>query len=282
MLGLRRASAWWYATGGLCGVALFYLAFVCTRYGQQVDAAAFAQLPELDSALNPALVASRVAVPVVAAIVGAVFAVVALARGQWRSVVSAVVVAVAPSLIAVVAKAVLPRPQLGPSAYAWNTFPSGHMAVTGAVLCAVVWLRPPWIPARALRIAALALGTAFGWALVLSYAHRPADVAGSALLTAAVIAVARATGAGRPWLPLARWRRPALAVGAGILLQFAALYVPGVPGLRFVGTLGTVLVIAGTFAAALLLVPSGREWRAPIQRLVLVGDARDIEFPRPK
>jgi membrane-associated phospholipid phosphatase len=279
--GGLRAAAWAQAGVLLGAFAGSYLLFVCTPAGQHVDAAGFGQVPELDTALHGILEASRLVVPLALGVVVAVLAIGALVQRRVREVLGALALVVISSLAAVAAKPLLPRPRFGENGYPWNTFPSGHTAVATALLCAALWLAPRRLSGTGLRVGLVVLGTAFGWALVVSYAHRQADVAGSGILVAAVAALIAALQ-GRVALPNSTWRRLAAVAAVGVALQAIAAYAPGLAGLRFAGALGTVLVIAASCAAALALVPSGgRGGRPAVQRLVGVDDARKVELPRP-
>lgn len=297
-------SRWWAVAGLLAAFVLCYAAFVCTPVGQRVDAAAFGQLPELNSAFPALFRDSRIVVPGVFGVLAGVGAIRALVQRRWGEVIRVIVFVALSSLLAVVAKPLLPRPQFGAAGYSWNTFPSGHLAVTLALICAALRLAPGRLATPPARTVLWVIAAAFGWGLVLSYAHRQADVVGGALIVATVLAaegaVATAAAAramprpaqqqaaqpaavparaqprnGAPVTPAA-WRAVALAALAGVAIQVLADYLPGWEVLRFVSATGTVLIIAASCGVALLLVPSDRDGD-PVERLVLVGDARDVE-----
>lgn len=160
-----------------------------TAAGQQADAGAFRTLAPLHDVGRDVAGALRRGLPVACAVVVAVLGVVALVRRAWRDLVAAVLVVVGTVGIALGLREVLVRPDLGGYGYAYQTFPSGHVAVVGG-LCVAIWILWPWPGSRAVAgWAGLGVTAVAALASVVTYAHRPSDVVGS-LLVAAAVAVA--------------------------------------------------------------------------------------------
>lgn len=186
-----RARAARTALGAAILFVLDDLVLCHTRIGQRVDNALFSfvltEIPPgvrrvLDDLARPYLVLGLGVTVLVLAIRSAL-------REPKRVAVAAVALLSVPLAHAV--RMTWTRPDLGVPGYLNNTFPSTHAAAGTALLlgCLALW------PRR--------LGRAEGWsaAVVLLvilvgnvawYAHRPADVVGSALLAVAVTAFAAA------------------------------------------------------------------------------------------
>jgi membrane-associated phospholipid phosphatase len=189
----------------LVAAALFLLADVVlcrTRVGQQVDGRVFSifveRTPEglrrvLDDLARPSLLLGLAAALTLLALRCA-------AREPRRVGVAAVALLAVPLAHAI--RSSWTRPDLGVAGYAANTFPSTHAAAGIALLigCLALWPRPLRRP-EALGGAAVAVVVLAG--NVAWYAHRPADVLGSALLSVAVAAF----GSALLDEPLLRWAR---------------------------------------------------------------------------
>lgn len=157
-----------------------------TVAGQRADAGAFRTLAPLHDAGRDLAGALRRGLPVACAAVVAVLGVVALVRRAWRDLLAAVVVVLGTVGIALGLREVLVRPDLGGYGYAYQTFPSGHVAVVGG-LCIAIWLLWPWPTSRAVAgWAGLGVTAVAALASVVTYAHRPSDVVGSLLVAAGV------------------------------------------------------------------------------------------------
>jgi membrane-associated phospholipid phosphatase len=160
-----------------------------TAAGQQADAGTFRTLAPLHDAGRDVAGALRRGLPVACAGVVAVLGVIALVHRAWRDLVAAVLVVVGTVGIALGLRELLVRPDLGGYGYAYQTFPSGHVAVVGG-LCVAIWLLWPWPTSRNVAgWAGLGVTAVAALASVVTYAHRPSDVVGS-LLVAAAVAVA--------------------------------------------------------------------------------------------
>ena len=186
-----RARAARTALGAAVLFVLTDLVMCHTRIGQQVDNALFSfvlnEIPPglrrlLDDLARPYLVLGLGGAALLLAVRSAL-------REPKRVAVAAVSLLSVPLAYAI--RTTWTRPDLGVPGYLDNTFPSTHAAAGTALLlgCLALW------PRR--------LGRAEGWgaAVVLLvilvgnvawYAHRPADVLGSALLAVAVTAFAAA------------------------------------------------------------------------------------------
>ncbi|WP_197088842.1 phosphatase PAP2 family protein [Cellulosimicrobium funkei] len=157
-----------------------------TVAGQRADAGAFRTLAPLHDAGRDLAGALRRGLPVACAAVVAVLGMVAVVRRAWRDLLAAVVVVLGIVGIALGLREVLVRPDLGGYGYAYQTFPSGHVAVVGG-LCVAIWLLWPWRSSRAAAgWAAIGVTAVAALASVVTYAHRPSDVVGSLLVAAAV------------------------------------------------------------------------------------------------
>jgi membrane-associated phospholipid phosphatase len=175
-------------------VALFVLAdlVLCrTRIGQRADNAVFSivlhTIPEagrriLADLARPALIIGLAALLLLLAVRSAL-------REPKR--VALAVAALLSVPLAHEIRSTWTRPDLGVPGYLSNTFPSTHAAAGTALLlgCLALWPRPLGRP-EAWGAAGVALVILVG--NVAWYAHRPADVLGSALLALAVTAFASA------------------------------------------------------------------------------------------
>lgn len=239
--------------------ALTYLIAVGTWEGQVVDSAAFRALASVHDATAAGAAWFRAVMPVAMALVAMAMAAAALFSRRWLDVVRAAVM-VAGSVVACEAlKALLPRPDLGPHGYHDNTFPSGHLAfaLSAALATGVVAVHRWW--AQVIFAVSLACALGLAWASITTYAHRPSDVVGAALLVGAVASLALWGRA-----PVAR-RRPTLAVSLCLLAAWAVASVivggqlentfPLVPELRVVETVGWLLACAAAIGFVVFMAP---------------------------
>ena len=208
---LIRAAACLAATAGLCYVAVW------TPLGQRLDSGlmgvGFGPLPrpiELLQLLRKGSVVVLAALVVVAALS-------ALQRRRWLLVVRCVVLVGVSFGAAGLLRRALARPNLGDATYPFNTWPSGHVATTTALIVSAFLLAPPsWHTRRVRRIATVTLVIVAG-ASIATLAHRPSDVIAAMLGVAGLAALLFPTG------PLG-WRalRPD-GPAAGISLAVALL-----------------------------------------------------------
>nr|WP_274636843.1 phosphatase PAP2 family protein [Microbacterium bovistercoris] len=180
----------------------------------------------------------------------AVAGVEASVRGRWKGIIASLTLVGLAGGASFISKAgLLPRPQLGGYAYAFNTFPSGHTAVCLAAVVAVVWLAPRWLhPGVIVVLGMLAASTAF--ASLLSFAHRGSDIIGGVLLVGAlafaISAVAGGDAEGRE-----DHRRPWSIAGAtAVVIGTAVLFVGGDTSADAVGY-AVLLMTGGTTSLVL-------------------------------
>jgi hypothetical protein len=241
-----------------CFVALYVIAILTTA-GQQWDAMSMGAFPQLRSETWLTIFAARDWLPFGLIAIAAIAGVEAMLRGRWEAV------AASGTLVSLTALAsfgfkngVLPRPYLGDFAYNYNTFPSGHSAISLAVIVTVVWFGPRWLHPMVVGL----LGAVGGFVAIaswLSFAHRGSDIVGGALLAGALacgIAAVAGVPANGQTRPRAMWTFGgvvALAVSALsliVVLIAIASAVPLIPaepwlvGLSVVsGTVGTIAVV---------------------------------------
>lgn len=192
-------------TGCVVGVGLSLIAVLwawthLTAAGQELDAGSFYHVAPVREAYGDVAATMRGALPPVVAALVAVLGLVSLRRRSWHRVAVAVGIVSVSLLVAVLARTLLVRPDLGGFGYAHNTFPSVNVAAV-AGLCAAAWVLWPW-GGRAVVLGCcttVALGAAA--ASVVTYAHRPSDVVGSLLLVVVVGSVALALPSGQPRTP---------------------------------------------------------------------------------
>lgn len=199
MTARARSAATAVAAGVL--FVLTNLVLCRTHRGQRLDAAAFSLVLQ-DTPIAVRQVLDLLARPVLVVVLAAT--VVVLAARSLRPAPRRVAVAVLALLAVPLARVVRTswtRPDLGVPGYLDNTFPSTHAAAGFALLvgCLVLWPRPL---RRIEGWAAAAITVVFLLGNLTWYAHRPADVVGSALLAVCVAALA-AAAASEPLLRLA-------------------------------------------------------------------------------
>jgi hypothetical protein len=242
-----------------CFVALYVIAILTTA-GQQWDAMSMGAFPQLRSETWLTTFAARDWVPFGLIAVAAVAGVEAMLRGRWEAVAASGAFVSLTALASFGFKnGVLPRPYLGDFAYAYNTFPSGHSAISLAVVVTVVWFGPRWLHPMVVGF----LGAVVGFVAIaswLSFAHRGGDIVGGALLAGA-LACGIAAVAGVPATGRTRWRAiwtlggvGALAVSAlslAVVLIAISSDVPQFPAEPWLVGLSVVLGTIGTIAVVL-------------------------------
>ena len=226
------------AAACLAAATAVYLLAVRTTSGQTVENLAMDGRP-VDRWWVHSPAAEGIAVVATVLAVGGAVAVVAWSarRGPRRRAV-AVAASIAASLAAteVLKHLVVDRPALvavGDRAYLRpNTFPSGHSAVAVAVAVAAVALAPRGRRAAA-ALAGGAYAAAVGLATLAAEVHRPADVAGAALVSTAVgltFAAGRRPAATEPEAaPPAAVRSPAGVAAALAVIGAAAALALALP-----------------------------------------------------
>lgn len=188
----------------------------------------------------------RPAPAVLFAAVAAILGVQAMVHRRWLAVVTATFSVVVVVVVAELLKEVLPRPDFGFGSYAYNTWPSGHTAITTGLAAASLRLlplsRPRWlkvvlIGASVILIILVALVS------VSSHAHRFSDSLCGILIAGSVFALTR----DRAQSAKSLWRRRLTGMVAGIAL--VAVFLIWAADELLSVTSGRLTMIAGLVAA---------------------------------
>ena len=167
---------------------------VLSEGGQRADIHLLVALQDLNPALGPTATVLRPGLGVAGALACATLGALALSGRRWRSLGAAVaVVAASVGGTWALKEVLLERPYLGAYGYTVNTFPSGHVSATLALVAAAALLSPAWRTSTArwlflLALAAVAVAACL--ASLLEHVHRPSDVVGSVLLVGSATALA--------------------------------------------------------------------------------------------
>ncbi len=206
----RGVAAMSVVAGFALALVLVYVVLVCTRPGQWIDSGSFGALGVIGAPLGSGCEIVRWAATLLLAAGAAVSCGLALAHRRRGDAARAGLVVVLSVAGCELMKLALPRPALGVSGYEDNTFPSGHVALAFSAALAIGIAAPVGRGRRAALGTATALTIAVSWASVLSFAHRPSDAIGAALVvgTAASIVL---------------FGRPPAGSGHGALIAVACL-----------------------------------------------------------
>jgi len=276
---LRQGSLGYLAGAALTTIAFIglYLFFVRSHVGQEADQLAYDGAEFGRRSITPFTGRVLDSVPNISVVFGVVLtAVIALVRRNWRTLIVALVAAVAATASAQLLKyGILARPDLAVEGYAGNSFPSGHTTVAAASALVVFLVASP-----RMRPMVAGWGTAFavlaGVATLANQWHRPSDViaallwvalwgcvAGAVLVwprvgvvppadTAAPVGTAAPRGVSLTGLRQStirgiRW----LSIGGGVLASGAFITTLVLNSTLFesVGTLGTIIAYLGGVAA---------------------------------
>ncbi|GAB3392837.1 hypothetical protein GCM10027568_20880 [Humibacter soli] len=172
---LLRLAAFIVALGGT------YWVFIRVPYGRAIDGASYSAAAHFGGLVDAGNL-FRLVVPVLIVLVAIAFGIVALVARRWADALRASAIVVGSFLLAEALKLTLPGPTMGAAGQAGNTFPSGHVAVavSGVIALAVLL---PWRPWRWPVVALATVATVgVAWTSTLSFAHRPSDVIGGALV----------------------------------------------------------------------------------------------------
>ncbi|WP_407316578.1 phosphatase PAP2 family protein [Isoptericola halotolerans] len=189
---VRRLALAGLGTALLGAAAALYVGAVRTDAGQERDIVLFAEAQGANAVLEGPASLLRGALPPVLVVVCAVLAVAAVVARRWRSLVAGTVIVAAATLGSRWLQTALDRPYLGEHGYTDNTFPSGHVAVTTALVVAVILLWPT-SSRRAPLIVAPVVVAVTCLASVVGHAHRPSDVVGAVLLAGGLACLTTAT-----------------------------------------------------------------------------------------
>src|SRR5690554_1225108 len=234
-----------------CAVAVFVF-FIGTEVGQRLDASSFGAVVWLRAEIGVWAEWLRDILTVVAGVILVALLLVALVRQRLRDATAAGAVAALSLIVSTLLKEFIERPFLGEYGYLVNTFPSSRAAVTVGALIGSYWLLRGALRRPLVLLPLLILGAATGLFQVVSYAHRPSDVLGGALLAGMLAALF--IGRGGALHPAWRWALWAFAVATGVLGGFclsaweaSGYSTPQQP----IGTLGILLASAACVTAAL-------------------------------
>jgi membrane-associated phospholipid phosphatase len=246
---------------------VIYLAAVLTGVGQRLDAISLATLEVLRMDPLTDLFALRSWIPIALIVAVGVLVVVALARRRRAAAFRAVCVVGLTYVVSQVLKDdLLGRPDLGDFSYDYNTYPSGHVAVSLAAAVAICWLLPR-ASGRALAIGLGGVTMCVALFSVLSFAHRASDVVGGALLAGMVGALTNAvpSARGRGGERGVLWAPAMVAAGGAAVMSSAAALLPWTTADAVVTVLVEAAVLLGTAGAisAVLVSEVGVSPRAP-------------------
>lgn len=199
------------AAAAIISLTAVYWFFVRTQTGQEIDQLAFDGAKIGHQILAPFVLSFLRSLPLVAAIIAFVFAVVVSAsRRRWYLFALAIGSGVAANVTTQVLKYLLPRPDLGVDGFAYNSLPSGHTTMAAAsVLVVFLVASPPWRGWAALAGATFTVIT--GVATLAGQWHRPSDVVASLLVVAFWGCLAGALGQ-RPHVGSTRIQVPRMRV----------------------------------------------------------------------
>lgn len=171
--------------GFIVALAGTYWLFVRVPYGHAIDDASYTAAAHFGGLVDAGNL-YRLAAPVLIVLVAAAFGVVALVERRWVDAVKAAVIVVGSLLLSEALKLSVPGPTIGGARLADNTFPSGHVAVAVSGVIALGVLLP-WRSWRWPVMGSAVIATVLvAWTSTLSFAHRPSDVIGGALVSGVV------------------------------------------------------------------------------------------------
>lgn len=199
------------AVAAMISLVAVYWFFVRTQTGQEIDQLAFDGAKIGHQTLAPYVLSFLHSLPLVAAIIAFVLAVVVSAvRRSWFLFALAIGSAVAANLSTQFLKFLLPRPDLGVDGFAYNSLPSGHTTVAAAsVLVVFLVASPQWRGWTALAGATFTVIA--GVATLAGQWHRPSDVVAALLVVAFWGCLAGALGQ-RPRVETTRIQVPRMRI----------------------------------------------------------------------
>lgn len=233
------------------GFVILYVTAILTPQGQQWDAVSLGAFPWLRSDGWLSLYEAREWLPFVLLGIAAVAGIESVIHRQWIAMVTVGCLLLPTALASSTFKGgLLPRPDLGDFAYNYQTFPSGHTAMSLAAVVAIIWFGPRWLnPALIVVLGMIVWFVAA--ASLLSYAHRASDIIGGALLVGA-FACAISAIAGMP--PTGRAAARKLWTCVGLLGIAASATFLGIEQAVLVGGVDVPLFIDAIALSAVVAV----------------------------
>lgn len=222
------------------GFIALYATAMLTPAGQALDAASLGTFPAFRGEGWLAVYGARDLLLLALLCAAAVAGVECIIRRRWVAAIAGCALIGATAVAGLLLKSGLPRPDLGDQAYLYQTFPSGHAAVSLAAVVATIWFGPRWLrPIVVLVMGSVAVFIAM--ASLLSFAHRASDIVGGALM---VGAFAGATSAmlGSPRIRFPSARAVFCLLGSGSVVVGAALYALALAVLA-AGLAGTIPIL---------------------------------------
>ncbi|GAA1919638.1 hypothetical protein GCM10009775_10310 [Microbacterium aoyamense] len=217
----RRLASALLAVAFAAAFVALYTAAVLTPQGQFWDAQSLGTFGEFRTEDWLAVYEARDWLPFALLGLGAIAGIEGIIRRRWVAVVASSALVGLTALAGYTFKGgVLPRPYLGEFAYTYQTFPSGHVAMSLAAVVAMVWFAPRWLHPIVLFVLGAVI-VLVAVASLLSFAHRASDVVAGGLLAGA-IAFAISAIVGLPPSRI-RWPRLAWSVAGGVALVACAV-----------------------------------------------------------
>lgn len=275
----RARNLWLLSAVYAVGFVGIYYAAVLTEFGQLIDAGSLSLFGWVRSEAWLAFYDGRDVVMWCVVAAAVVAALTDVLEHRWKPPIYSGLLVGIVAAVSLAMKEFAPRPDLGDFAYAHNTFPSGHTAITLAAAVAIIWCYPRWMsPVLVLVLGAVVAFVAFG--SVFSMAHRASDSIGGALLAGAVscalAALARATE------PVSsRLRRGSVAAGA-VLVGVGLVYLAGSLGVFGGGDHAlqlTIAILLCTLGLIVSVLAVHRPFLAQATTRVPLGNGRAPRTP---
>lgn len=276
---VRSRNLWLLSAVYAVAFVWLYVVAVLTPFGQLIDAGSLSLFGWLRSDAWLAFYDGRDVVMWCVVAAAVVAALTDVLEHRWKPpIYSAVLVGVV-AAVAVGMKEFAPRPDLGDFAYAHNTFPSGHTAITLAAAVAIIWCYPRWMsPVLVLVLGGVVAFVALG--SLFSMAHRASDSIAGALLAGAVscalAAISGATGA------VSSRRRKGWVIAGATLVGVGLVYLAGAAGLFGGGDHAlqlTIAILLCTLGLIVSVLAVHRPFLAQATTRVPLGDDRAPRTP---
>jgi membrane-associated phospholipid phosphatase len=275
----RSRNLWFLSAAYAVAFVWLYVVAVLTPFGQLIDAGSLSLFGWLRSDAWLAFYDGRDIVMYCVVAAAVVAALTDVLEHRWKPPIYAGVLVVVVAAISIGMKEFAPRPDLGDFAYAHNTFPSGHTAITLAAAVAIIWCYPRWMsPVLVLVLGGVVTFVALG--SLFSMAHRASDSIAGALLAGAVsCALAALSRATEP--VSSRLRRGSVIAGA-VMVGVGLVYLAGALGVFGGGDHAlqlTIAILLCTLGLIVSVLAVHRPFLAQATTRVLVGDGRAPTTP---